>query len=120
MLGSAGITARFRPQAGPLPAPVDATLAWALREGVTNVVRHSGARQADLRLGRDQENVILQLEDDGRGANAFAPGNGLRGLRERVEARGGAVDYGPGPESGFRLQVVLPLREPAAATVAGA
>jgi two-component system sensor histidine kinase DesK len=110
-LRAAGVLCRFEPLAGPLPLVLDATLAWALREGVTNVVRHSGARQAEVLLSRDDGQVCLELLDDGRGCDGCEPGSGLKGLRERVEARGGRLESGPRPEGGFRLAVSLPLKE---------
>lgn len=110
-LGSAGVLARFEPVAGPMPAGLDATLAWALREGVTNIVRHSRARHAEAVLARDHSEVRLELLDDGVGCEGCEPGNGLKGLRERVEARGGRLHWGPRQEGGFRLAVALPLKE---------
>jgi two-component system, NarL family, sensor histidine kinase DesK len=110
-LRAAGVLGRFEPLAGPLPAGLDATLAWALREGVTNVVRHSGARHAEVLLSRDEGQVCLELLDDGRGCDGCEPGSGLKGLRERVEARGGRLESGTRSEGGFRLAVSLPLKE---------
>jgi two-component system, NarL family, sensor histidine kinase DesK len=110
-LQSAGVLARFEPVAGPLPATLDATLAWALREGVTNIVRHSRATHAQVLLTREDGQVHLELLDDGAGCDGFEPGNGLRGLRERVQAREGSLESGPRAEGGFRLAVTLPLRE---------
>jgi len=110
-LQAAGVLARFEPVAGPLPASLDATLAWALREGVTNIVRHSHARHAEVRLSRAEGHVHLELLDDGEGCDGCEPGNGLRGLRERVEARDGSLESGPRDEGGFRLAVTLPLKE---------
>lgn len=66
-------------------------LAWALREAVTNVVRHSGASRCEVRL----DPRGLAVVDDGRGLTGAAEGNGLLGLRERVEAAGGTVTTGP-------------------------
>lgn len=110
-LGAAGIETRVQPLAGGLPAPVDSTLAWALREGVTNVIRHSRAGRADVRLVRSNDHVELELLDDGVGCDGCEHGNGLRGLRERVVAREGTLTAGPRGEGGFRLAVRLPLRE---------
>jgi two-component system sensor histidine kinase DesK len=110
-LQAAGVLARFEPAAGPLPASLDATLAWALREGVTNIVRHSHASHAEVLLGRADEQVRLELLDDGDGCDGCEPGNGLKGLRERVEARDGSLESGPRPQGGFRLAVTLPLKE---------
>jgi len=109
-LGAAGIDTRLQSLSGALPTPVDSTLAWALREGVTNVIRHSRARRADVRVVRADDHVELELLDDGVGCDGCDDGNGLRGLRERVASRDGTLDAGPRPEGGFRLAVSLPLR----------
>jgi two-component system sensor histidine kinase DesK len=91
---------------GELPSQTEGVLALALREAVTNVLRHAGARRCAVRLGRDHEAVWLEVADDGRGGQA-REGEGLRGMRERVEALGGRVERSA--EAGTRLRVVLPL-----------
>ena len=63
-------------------------LGWALREAVTNVVRHSAASSCRVEVGPSW----LCVSDDGRGLQGRPEGNGLRGLRERVAAAGGAVE----------------------------
>ncbi|NEA04854.1 sensor histidine kinase, partial [Streptomyces sp. SID10116] len=87
--------------------------AWALREAVTNVVRHSGARRCTVAFTARQtlagRLLELTVEDDGVGASGTAAGNGLTGLSERVEAVGGALETGPGDRRGFRLAVRVPL-----------
>ncbi len=77
-------------------------LGWALREGLTNVVRHAHATTCAVRLSADG----VEITDDGVGC-AAPPGNGLSGLRERVLAAGGSVDAGPLQPSGWRLRVSL-------------
>jgi two-component system sensor histidine kinase DesK len=72
---------------------------WVVREGVTNVVRHSRAHTCTIAVGPDW----LEIADDGRGG-ADAPGNGLTGLRERVAAAGGTVRAGS-EAGGWRLRV---------------
>lgn len=96
-----------------VPEEQEAVLAWALREAVTNVVRHSGARTCTVALARSEtlNGPVLELtvHDDGRGAaSAAPPGNGLTGLAERVEAVGGTVERETG--RGFTLTVRVPLR----------
>ncbi|GAB3993667.1 sensor histidine kinase [Nocardioides marmoraquaticus] len=77
-------------------------MGWVLREAVTNVVRHSRASRCVVRL----EEAALTVTDDGCGVDlARGPGNGLRGLRERVESAGGRFSVGPGPAGGTRLEV---------------
>jgi two-component system sensor histidine kinase DesK len=87
---------------------------WVVREGVTNVVRHSRANFVRISLGPRH----IEIFDDGRGSGAApcGPGNGLRGLRERVEAFGGSLTVSSG-FSGFRLRAEVPVSatQPAAA-----
>ncbi|HXM58794.1 MAG TPA: sensor histidine kinase [Candidatus Dormibacteraeota bacterium] len=110
-LDAAGIEARLQSTAGALPTPVDSTLAWALREGVTNILRHSRAGHVEARVTRAEERAELELLDDGIGCDDCGDGNGLRGLRERVAARNGRLEAGPRPEGGFRLAVSLPVQD---------
>ena len=80
------------------------TLAWVLREAVTNVVRHSRATRCGVELGPGS----IVVTDDGRGTRGRGEGNGIRGLRERVEQAGGRLHLGPGPDgTGTRLEVQL-------------
>jgi two-component system sensor histidine kinase DesK len=112
-LVAAGISVDVRQAGPPLPTPVEGVLAWAVREGATNVLRHSQARQVGISLASEDGAARLEIVDDGRGGDADvtgAAGSGLAGLRERVEARHGSVAFGHRPEGGFRLAVTLPLR----------
>jgi two-component system, NarL family, sensor histidine kinase DesK len=113
-LTAAGIEGRMDAVADPLPPLVEAVLAWTVREGVTNVVRHSGARHANVEISRDGGWVQGVVEDDGRGIGprdgaGARTGVGLAGLYERVGAVGGSYEVGSGPMGGFRLAVRLPL-----------
>lgn len=120
-LKAAGVSLTGPRLSNPLPAALDSTLAWALREGVTNVIRHSHATSAVLRLEHCLEQATLELTDDGCAPERcfeFKQGHGLQGLRERVEARQGQLEAGP-TAHGFRLFVRLPLKQaPAAASAA--
>ena len=127
MLEAAGISWWIENTAGALPKSADAVLAWAVREGVTNVIRHSRATHCEVRLARDGEEVRAEIRDDGRGSppehEEPAVGSGLSGLAERVTRSGGDFEAGPLPGGGFRLRVRLPLRgdeSPTAGTVFGA
>ncbi|MFI6276035.1 sensor histidine kinase [Streptomyces sp. NPDC050988] len=118
-LTAAGITAELpaEPDLTGVASETESALAWALREAITNVVRHSGARRCTVELVRRQtlEGPVLELsvEDDGGGADG-GPGNGLTGLRERLEKVGGELEAGSG-RHGFRLLA----RVPAAAAAVG-
>ena len=111
LLAAAGIDARVDASAATLPPMADGLLGWAVREGVTNVVRHSGARSCTIRLVRDAGRATAEIMDDGSGGGAVddAGGCGLAGLLERATAEGGRVDAGPMPGGGFRLIVDVPL-----------
>ncbi|MFJ7964954.1 sensor histidine kinase [Streptomyces sp. NPDC096324] len=96
-----------------VPEETESALAWALREAVTNVVRHSGARRCTVELVRRQtlDGPVLELsvEDDGSGGTSgTAPGNGLTGLTERLEKAGGSMEAGR-VRHGFRLVARAPL-----------
>lgn len=77
-------------------------LAWVLREAVTNVVRHSEATVCRVVLGPSS----LTVEDNGRGPGGLREGNGLRGVRERVDAAGGRVEVSEA-SPGTRVEVTL-------------
>lgn len=90
-----------------LPPMAEEVIALALREAVTNVVRHSGANHAIIRVWRDDESTMLEVVDDGRAKTDEREGNGLRGMRARVEALGGKISRVR--DEGMRLTVALPL-----------
>jgi two-component system sensor histidine kinase DesK len=108
-LTAAGIDCQVKQSAGALRRETEAVLAWSVREGATNVIRHSRAKRCSILLSRDDEEVRLEVLDDGAGSEAPEPGNGLRGLGERVRDNGGRLEAGPLPYQGFRLRVSLPL-----------
>ena len=84
----------------------ESVLALAMREAVTNVVRHAGAQRCKVELARVNGDCLLQIEDDGRGG-VQTEGNGIRGMRERIEALGGHVERWS--EQGTRIKITLPL-----------
>ena len=83
------------------------------QEIITNAVRHAGASTLWLSIARDGAEARIQARDDGRGADEPTPGNGLRGIRERLGAYGGRVDIITGRGQGFALDIRLPLENPA-------
>lgn len=112
-LTAAGVSAELpaEPDLSGLPDESEAALAWALREAVTNVVRHSGARRCTVELERretlDGPVVQLTVEDDGSGGSGAGPGNGITGLTERLEKAGGTLEAGR-LKHGFRLVARVP------------
>jgi two-component system, NarL family, sensor histidine kinase DesK len=114
-LESAGITPQDDPEltllSGTFDPDAEAALAWCLREAVTNVVRHSGARTCQIRLARRGRTLTLEVRDDGRGHagdDAAGTGAGLRGMSERLGAVGGSLELRPAEGPGFRLIATAP------------
>ena len=91
-----------------IPALQESVLSLAVREGVTNVVRHANARNCRLRIEQRNGSCRLEIADDGQGFISME-GNGLRGMRERVEMLGGTLDRHN--KSGTTLTITLPLKE---------
>ena len=90
MLRAASIAVNAELDAVRLPPSHEAILALAMREGVTNVVRHSHASNCAIRLERQDAQIRLMISDDGRGG-AQPSGLGLTGMLERIAALGGTV-----------------------------
>jgi two-component system sensor histidine kinase DesK len=105
-LESAGITVDCEADLMALPAPQENAMALALREAVTNVVRHANASTCRIRLRVADGQCAMEVRDNGCGG-ADQEGNGLRGMRERAEALGGSVRRRVG--DGCSLAVCLPL-----------
>jgi two-component system sensor histidine kinase DesK len=117
LLEAAGIDAQIESIKEALPPAFDAVLAWTVREGVTNVIRHSCAKHCRIHLTQKNSTVRAEVLNDGgeRGPeeNRVRLGLGLAGLRERVCMLGGYLEAGPlllqGKEH-FRLSVELSLQ----------
>jgi two-component system, NarL family, sensor histidine kinase DesK len=107
-LETAGVAVKCETTRVPLPALQEGVLSMAVREAVTNVVRHAQARTCSLRLEQQNGSCRLEIEDDGRGGSQNE-GNGLRGMRERVEMLGGTLTRDS--QSGTRLTITVPLKE---------
>jgi len=131
-LASAGIAARddadLTMQSGTFDPDVEAALAWCLREAVTNVVRHSGAKNCYISLTRRSGTMSLTVRDDGQGHDptrecavgpamagptahgeaGLSAGTGLRGMSERLSAVGGALELRPDLNPGFCLIATVP------------
>jgi two-component system sensor histidine kinase DesK len=101
-LAAAGIRSDLPSAVDVVPARHRELFAWALREGVTNVVRHAGATWCGVHLAAD----CVEVRDDGRGPGGCGTGNGLTGLQARAEKAGGRVEVERAAEGGFLLRVV--------------
>lgn len=100
-LDSAGIEAQVPTVADEVPESLRPLFAWAVREGVTNVLRHAAASNVRITMTADS----LVVEDDGRGQSGVPAGNGLTGLAERARAVGAILESGGVPGGGYRLAV---------------
>jgi two-component system, NarL family, sensor histidine kinase DesK len=118
ILAAAGIAYRFEGDDSvidALPTSIEAVLSWTVREGVTNVIRHSRAQQCTIHVTRNAHEIGIEIIDNGAGftsvKNPENEGNGLRGLAERVETLGGRCETSPGEGGGFLLAVSVPLAQ---------
>lgn len=103
-LAAAGIAAELPSSTDAVPPDRRELAGWVVREGVTNVVRHSGATRCRVSFGAHD----VEIADDGRGpTEAATTSTGLAGLRERVEAAGGRLTIGRSDLGGFSLRVTL-------------
>jgi signal transduction histidine kinase len=87
------------------------TLFRCIQEAISNAVRHAAASLLTIHVRRQGASVGATIRDDGRGALGRAEGNGLTGMRERLQALGGALSSGDLPQGGFQVDLSLPLAE---------
>jgi len=100
-LAAGGVRVEVPRQADVVRPELRPVVAWAVREGVTNVLRHASATTCTVELSR----TGVRIRDDGTGTPGTEPGSGLRGLAERAAAVGLHVDAGPLPDGGYELRV---------------
>jgi len=120
VLRSAGMSCRVIGDAAGLPADVQAALGWVVREGTTNIIRHSDATACTIELGildspGAPRAVTLRMDNDRvHTPAAGSGGNGLAGLGERLAGLGGSITTGHPRNGHFRLEASLPARGAAA------
>jgi len=112
--GHTGLTVRKQVggDVGPLPASVELAAFRIVQEAITNIVRHSGARHADVRLDYGTRVLTVQVTDDGIGGTrigSLQEGSGIRGMRERAAALGGTLTLEASGSGGMLLRARLPL-----------
>jgi signal transduction histidine kinase len=98
-----------------LPAAHDLAVYRIVQESLTNTLKHARASRARVRIECLDDRLSVEVVDDGHGVPSGRqtdPGNGLRGMRERVAAVGGTFSAGPTGDRGFCVRAVLNLREP--------
>jgi signal transduction histidine kinase len=96
-----------------LPAEVDLSAFRIIQESITNVVRHANIAHCQVSVDHREQELSIEIVDDGRGCALAGAGYGIVGMRERVGLLHGQFTAGPRPEGGFRVAAQLPV--PAAA-----
>ena len=91
-----------------LPPGVESALAMTVREAATNIQRHARAQRAEASFGMEGGDAVLRIVDDGRGGS-IVPGNGLCGMRERLEGVHGSLRIDAGNGRGTRVEARVPL-----------
>ncbi|MEV7005977.1 sensor histidine kinase [Streptosporangium sp. NPDC051022] len=115
VLEAGGIRCALETQQEPVPEEPATLLAWVIREGTTNVLRHSSATRCHITIGVRDGTAVLEMTNDGVSGtgDSGGPGNhggtGLTGLSERVTAVGGVLTAGAGGAGEFRLRATIPL-----------
>ena len=110
VLASAGIECRIIGSGDAIGEQAQATLGWVVREGTTNVLRHSRATTCTIALRAYEDSVELTMENDGaHGSGTLALGHGLVGLTERLAAAGGSLTAERLPGARFRVVARVPL-----------
>lgn len=109
-LAAAGVETDVQEARVPLDPTVEAVLAWAVREGATNVIRHSGAHHCTLRISASLTDAGVEVIDDGVGEEASRNGgHGIAGLAERAGLVNGRIEAGALAGGGYRLAVTVPV-----------
>ena len=112
MLDTAGVVLAYERDGAVLPPEVETTFAMIVREAVTNIQRHARAKVAKVEVLLDDgdagKTVLLRVSDDGCGG-ITEPGNGLAGIRERVQSLGGTLEIDSPRDKGTLLRVRVPL-----------
>ncbi|MBL7549488.1 hypothetical protein I6A60_16620 [Frankia sp. AgB1.9] len=108
LAGRAPMPVRVQATPGPLPDAVVAAAYYVAAEALTNVVKHAVANTVELRANREDDELVLNVRDDGIGGAQLSAGSGLRGLADRVGALGGQLRLESPAGAGTTLTVRLP------------
>ncbi len=109
-LAAAGIQSDVQESRVPLDPAVEAVLAWTVREGATNVIRHSGAQHCTFRISASLTDAGVEVIDDGVGEEASRNGgHGIAGLAERARLVNGTIEAGARAGGGYRLAITVPV-----------
>jgi signal transduction histidine kinase len=95
-----------------LPSSVEATAYFVTAEALTNAIKHAGATRVDVRTWLADDQLHVDVQDDGRGGADPSDGTGLTGIQDRVAALGGTLSVRSDTGQGTRLEVALPCASP--------
>src|SRR5262249_3121029 len=115
LLAAAGVAVEVSGETSVIPPAAGEALAWTVREGGTNILRHSAASTARITLERSDGVARLEIVNDGARPVARAGGHGLNGLAGRIQELSGTLSHGRMNEDRFRLTARIPVtaaREP--------
>jgi len=122
ILNSAGVSTSVDVTPVVLDNAVAEALAWIVREGSTNVLRHSDSTHCSITLRVDDGRAVLTVTNDGpaiKTTHAPSGGHGIRGMRERLNSLGGRLTAKALPGGGFALEAAVPLPSERSAEAAG-
>jgi two-component system, NarL family, sensor histidine kinase DesK len=109
LLAAAGVAVRVRGDLSVIPPAAGEVMAWAIREGTTNIIRHATAATAVITLQRDDGVAQLEILNDGAHHHAGSGGSGLSGLAARIQDRSGTLTHGWMSDGWFRLAAQVPV-----------
>jgi two-component system sensor histidine kinase DesK len=108
LLEAQGLVVKCETENVKLPHDRETALALSLREAATNIRRHAGAKGVTIRVRKEDAAVVVEVADDGRGGR-IVPGNGLNGMRERLDTVGGSLSLEPNENGGTLLRAWVPI-----------
>jgi two-component system, NarL family, sensor histidine kinase DesK len=108
LLEAQGLKVKCETENVKLPHDRETALALSLREAATNIRRHASAMKVTIRVRKEPSTVIVEVADDGRGGR-IVPGNGLNGMRERLDSVGGTLALIPNKDGGTLLRATVPI-----------
>jgi signal transduction histidine kinase len=103
------VEVQWHGQQSPLPTDIDTSAFRIIQEAVTNVVRHAGTGHCQVSIDHQDDELSIEVVDDGRGGAVMGGGYGIAGMRERVALLHGQFTAGPRPGGGFRVAARLPV-----------
>lgn len=101
------IHVELEPEKIPLPASIASVVYRTLQETLTNAARHSLCTTVDIKIQKKETALYIRILDNGQGCNPYIEGNGLKGMRKRIEALYGSIEFSQTP--GFCIEIHIPL-----------